>query len=152
MQGVVRGFTRERKDEALERPIVVSQIMKPRVDFRLVVRMRVEVDVGIEALEPDPLVLNAGAMRGCGDHGVRRSATNRAGSLQLAAAVGREEAQVFGGHVETQVVLLVDAPIQRDVGVPEADADVVERPGSSRKGQFAAAACRARRAGVRRSR
>ncbi len=116
--------------------------MKPRVDFRLVVWMRVEVDVGIEALEPNPLMLNAAAMRGRGDHGVRRSTTNRTGSLQLAAAVGCEEAKVFSGHVETQVVLLVDVTIERDVGVPEADAHVVERPGGPREGQFAAATCR----------
>ena len=106
MQGVVRRFSCEREHEALERPVFVSQIMQPRVDFRLVVRLRVEIDVGIEVLESDPLVMDAGAVGAGDDDGVLQRPADRTRGLELAAAVGGEQAQVLSGHVETQVVLL----------------------------------------------
>ena len=36
--------------------------MQARVDFRLVLRLRVEIDIGIDVLESDPLVMDTGAV------------------------------------------------------------------------------------------
>src|SRR3569833_1102958 len=140
MQCIAGGPPRERKRNSYQLAALIGQVAKPDIYFRLVAQLRVEIDVRIEVLQIEPVMMDVAAMGGGGEHGLGGGATDRARYLELAATLGSEKTQIVRGDVETQIELIVETAVERDVGPSQAEPDVLERPGSAGMKQLAVAA------------
>src|SRR3569833_2624957 len=140
MQCIAGGPPRERKRNSFQLAALIGQVAKPDIYFRLVARLRVEIDVRIEVLQIEPVMMDVAAMGGGGEHGLGGGATDRARYLELAATLGSEKTQIVRGDVETQIELIVETAVERAVGSSQAEPDVLERPGSAGMKQLAVAA------------